>query len=285
MIPPFFLDCVVAIGYETQPGVHNYVATGFLYGRPIPQDPDAVNIILVTNRHVFNGHDKAWLRFNPVGEEAAREFRILLREPDGSAKRASDTDQGVDLAVIGLNGEQLGQRGIRFSFFQRDPHVLTLKQAEEAGLSEGDGVFALGFPLGIVGEHRNYVIVRQGAIARIRDSYVGASADILVDISIFPGNSGGPVVTRPEITSIEGTKPIGRAALIGVVAAYVPYRDTAVSIQTGLPRITFEENSGLASVVPADHVIRLAEQYIASFAETVPPSSDASTPPAKSETA
>jgi hypothetical protein len=38
------------------------------------------------------------------------------------------------------------------------------------------------------------------------------------------------------------------------VFAYVPYRDTAVSTQTGTVRITFDENSGLAWVYPVDRI-------------------------------
>jgi hypothetical protein len=71
---------------------------------------------------------------------------------------------------------------------------------------------------------------------------------------VFPGNSGGPVVLKPEIFSIQGTKASPKAFLVGVVASYQPYIDTAVSQQTQHPRITFEENSGLATVIPVDFI-------------------------------
>ena len=59
---------------------------------------------------------------------------------------------------------------------------------------------------------------------------------------------------RPQIIGITGTKTISEAALLGVVSGYVPYRDVAVSQQTGEARVVFTENSGLASVVPIDYV-------------------------------
>ena len=279
LIPPFFLDCVVAIGFQVEPNVRRYVATGFLYGRPVPGEASVFNVMLVTNKHVFAGRHSAWLRFNLVADEPANEFFVSLVTDADKPSWCTDDDRDVDLAVLGLNGEQLVAQRINFAFFERQNHVLTLTEAKAAGVSEGDGVFALAFPLGIIGKQRNYVIVRQGSIARIRDAFVGASSDILVDISIFPGNSGGPVVTRPELTAIEGTTAIRRAALIGVVSSYVPYQDTAVSQQTGRPRIIFEENSGLASVVPADHIISLADKYIATFGKALPPPSDQSGQP------
>ena len=122
------------------------------------------------------------------------------------------------------------------------------------GVSEGDGVFLLGFPMGLIGNTRNMVVVRQGAIARIRDFLEGGSRDFLIDCTVFPGNSGGPVVGRPEFTSIKGTKAVDGAYLLGIVAAYIPYEDVAISAQTKQPRIIFQENSGLARVFPVDHI-------------------------------
>src|ERR1019366_8874960 len=58
---------------------------------------------------------------------------------------------------------------------------------------------SLGFPLQLVGGERNYVIVRHGTIARIGDMLAGTNKNFLVDTFIFPGNSGGPVILKPEM--------------------------------------------------------------------------------------
>ena len=129
--------------------------------------------------------------------------------------------------------------------------------------SEGDEIFVMGFPLGLAGDERNYVIVRQGMVARIRDWYEGYSKEFLIDSSIFPGNSGGPVIAKPTMFSYGQTMP--RPKLIGMVAAYLPYEDVAWSRQTGRPKMISEENSGLATVVPIDPILqtvsRAAERY------------------------
>jgi hypothetical protein len=82
----------------------------------------------------------------------------------------------------------------------------------------------------------------------------GRGRSFLIDASVFPGNSGGPVVLQPYANSILGTSPRHRAAVVGLVSSYVPYRDVAISVQTKRPRVIFEENSGLAEVVPIDAV-------------------------------
>ena len=106
--------------------------------------------------------------------------------------------------------------------------------------------------MGIAGDEQNYVIVRQGIVARIRDWYEGHFTFFLIDSSIFPGNSGGPVIAKPTIVSYGTTRP--DAMLIGMVSGYLPYRDVATSNQTGRPKLITEENSGLATIVPMDAI-------------------------------
>lgn len=154
--------------------------------------------------------------------------------------------------------------------FRSEDALLTRAKAKELGLSEGDGVYVLGFPMGLVGQREDYVIVRQGAIARVRDVLVLDSTEpstFLVDSFIFPGNSGGPVILRPELVSVGGTPAMSKAYLLGVVRDYLPYTDVAISAQTKHPRVTFEENSGLADVIPADYI----EETIADYGKTATP--------------
>ncbi len=267
LIPPFFLDCVVALGFDTPDGGKRYSATGFLYGKFLAQDGEkkTYKVFLVTNKHVFENAQVAWLRFNPEGDEPAREFPLPLFDDNKNQIWLAHSDPEIDLAVVGINARFLRDQNIRFSYFRSDQHIINREQALEGGISEGDGIFVLGFPMGIIGEKCNFVIVRQGAIARIRDSLTGNSKEFLIDTSIFPGNSGGPVVSRPEVISIEGTKAIKIAYLLGVVSTYLTYRDVAISQQTQQPRIIFEENSGLAAVVPVDYLIEIIDTAIATF--------------------
>ena len=65
------------------------------------------------------------------------------------------------------------------------------------------------------------------------------SNNFLIDVSVYPGNSGGPVVIKPVSIAINDTQSISRSALIGVVKSYVPYKDVAISKQTGNPRVIF----------------------------------------------
>ena len=58
------------------------------------------------------------------------------------------------------------------------------------------------------------------------------------------------------------TKAVKRSYVLGVVYQFLPYTDVAISRQTNRPRITFEENSGLASVVPAEYIEETIQMHI-----------------------
>jgi S1-C subfamily serine protease len=266
LLPPFFLDCIVAIGEREDDGSSSWLASGFLYGqleKSVSGPANNYSTFVVTNRHVLADKASIVLRFNPIENVPAREYDIDLTQTEDPWTDHPDPD--VDVAVLPININPLIAEGIQLNYFRSNDHILDRKSALVAGLSEGDGVYVLGFPMGQVGGDRNFVLVRQGAIARIRDWLAGASKEIIVDVAVFPGNSGGPVVTKPEAVAITGTERILRANLIGVVASYVPYQDVAISTQTRRPRIIFEENSGLASVVPIDYVIETIDAHDEKF--------------------
>lgn len=262
LIPPFFIDCVVAIGMLDSKAKKRWIGTGFLVGRhhkEVDSQEKPYHLFLVTNKHVLSDMNSILVRFNPRSEEPAKDYDIDLTEAD-ELILVEHPETEVDIAVININPEVLKKDGAQFAFFKLDEHTISLGEMIERGVLEGDFVYVLGFPMGIVSSDRQYVIVRSGSIARLRDVVDRKSREFLIDANVFPGNSGGPVVIKPEIVSIEGTKPIRKAALIEIITSYVPYTDVAISQQTKRPRIVFEENSGLAAVVPIDCVIETVEK-------------------------
>lgn len=262
LIPPFFIDCVVAIGSRNPNGEKRWIGTGFLVGRyhkEVPAEKKNYHLFLVTNKHVLKGVESILVRFNPKTEEPAKDYDISLT-PRKELILVGHPDSDIDIVVISVNVDALHKDHARFAFFALDDHALRIADIKEHGISEGDFVYVLGFPMGIVSPDRQYVIVRAGVIARLRDAIDQKSREFLIDANVFPGNSGGPVVLKPEMISIEGTKSTTKATLIGIITSYVTYQDIAISQQTGKPRIIFEENSGLAAVVPSDFIVETVEE-------------------------
>ncbi len=257
LLPPMYLNTVVALGCPGDNQEIKYSATGFLYAYPTGEvDEEGEKTFwtfLVTNRHVFETifqHSEILSsRFNKLDATGSSAYSVSRKNANWTAH----PDPECDVAVLGINPDQLMADNIEHTFFY-DDRALTCEQAATLGVSEGDGVFILGFPLGQAGDERNYVIARQGIIGRAQHWLRGNASTFLIDASIFPGNSGGPVLLKPEAVAIRGTKANDKCALIGMVSSYLPYQEVAVSQQTGRPRMIFEENSGLATVVPCDAI-------------------------------
>lgn len=267
LLPAFFLNCVVAIGDIAQviaPGAPprmqwQTTGTGFFYGFLVKDDGESTKreyeIYLVTARHVVANRNNLKARLNPQSAgTAGKEFEVPTNPPPGQNTWFFHPDPLIDIAAVRVNYNELMSSGFAVNFFAQDDHTTDRSQMQSQGTGAGDSVFVLGFPMGLAGQQRNYVIVRQGVIARISEMLDNASTTFMVDSFVFPGNSGGPVVSRPEAFAIEGSQPVPKATLIGVVTQSRNYVDTALSQQTNRPRISFEENAGLADVLPIDYV-------------------------------
>jgi len=270
VLPPRFRDCVVAIGVEAgQEKKRTWIATGFFYGH-IVEDQDnrgLYSTYLVTNRHVLEKKYRVVIRCNPQTHEEAREYSLELLDAAGQPKWLAHSDSHIDVAALPFNYGELCDQGMKVAFFRNNSSIADKVRIRDLMVSEGDGVYVLGFPMGLVGPVRNTVVVRNGTIASIRGLLEEDTNAFLIDAFIFPGNSGGPVVLRPELGAITGTKSHPKSLLLGIVTGYIPYSEPAVSPQTGKTRVVFVENSGLAAVHPVDCI----DQVIASHIKAMPP--------------
>jgi hypothetical protein len=260
LLPPSFIDSVVAIGNPNAGKETTWLASGFLFGSLEPQPENGwdsegpkYSLWLVTNRHVSTQLKDTIIRFD--ASNSGNAIEILLNDFKLTKDWVHHPDPTVDISVIPLNVDKLRAFNAKLSFFTEDISSATLSKLKELGVHEGNGGFILGFPLGKVEGPTGSVIARRASIARIRNAYENNSKNILVDGTVYPGNSGGPAIIHPEPIVIQGTSPIQNAYLIGVVASYVPYRDVAISPQTGNTRVIFEENTGLTNVIAVDCLI------------------------------
>jgi len=271
LLPPFFLHTVAAIGVGDDPTTRVWVGTGFLFGKlikpPREEDEKSWQIWLITNKHVLAGWKHIYVKFNSAVDPRSTDYRVTLVARNGKPRWVGHPKGSTDVAAISVPVSVLREEKRLFEYFKSEQHIATREMLRENEITEGDRVFVLGFPMGLVDPARQYVICRGGVLARIRDFLEEKTTDFLVDATVFPGNSGGPVILCPSALAIRGTKTIDKADLIGVVKSYVPYSDLAVSSQTRKPRIMFEENSGLAAVEPVDAILEtvaLAEKRLKS---------------------
>lgn len=120
-------------------------------------------------------------------------------------------------------------------------------------MESGAPLFIIGFPLGLRSDQYATPIVRRASIARVDQDM------LIVDGFVYPGNSGGPVIYEPTLQLGKGfTTPILQGEwFVGMVLSEISYVEPAISLQTKRPRVTFEQNSGLSNVLPADKILEL----------------------------
>jgi hypothetical protein len=207
----------------------------------------------------------AYIRVNPKERKAPKDYQLELKNNTGQLWFAHP-DPAVDVAVFPGSVDFLGEQGMKIEFFPNDQVAAGRAKLSDLGVAEGDFIYVLGFPMGLVGEERNLAIVRQGILARVSDALANPNHNYLIDAFIFPGSSGGPVILKPELAHIGKAKSIPSPFLIGLVKEYLTYQEVAVSAQTRKPRIVFEENSGLGEVIPIDRVQECIEACLKSAA-------------------
>lgn len=260
IIPSFFMDAVIALGIDTGTNNKHWIGSGFLVGRKETEDPNRFTIYIITNKHVVENKNLLYVRFNNSGNIGVKDLQIMLKNLN-ICNYSVHPNPYVDIAVIQILPQIILDNHLSLSFFDEDSHMLTLEQMRTTGVDEGGLVYALGFPMNLVNDAVKAPICRLGCISRVTDAFLAGqgAVNFLVDAQTFPGNSGGPIISRPEHISIAETPFNTAANLIGILSAYIPYRDTLVSQQTGQPVMIREENSGLTIVHPVDRIKEVIE--------------------------
>lgn len=225
--------CICIVPLEECGAPPRFLGSGFV----TMIEEDGLDIpVLVTCKHVVENKNVQY-RWNYEGSI----YRGKIGEPAGPAQLSFNwvyhPDDSIDIAVAIIQSPaRQPKKSSRLIGYGAD----ILKSVDKHEL--GERIFYFGFPLGEGAsiEHPHLPIVRTGIISQIPEGL-----SFIIEANVFPGSSGSPVLKDME-TDFK---------VIGVVSSYIPYRDIAVSAQTGKPKVIFEENSGLASVVKSKYIL------------------------------
>lgn len=262
IIPQFFIDAVVSIGIQTKIST-TWIGTGFLATRKVDSEGNAIPM-LITNRHVVENQSMIILRFTDRTDGSLKEVPASLIENEKPLYK-THPDSNVDIAVLQLNAGFITENNFDFPAFDIDEHAMSSSDLRSKGVDEGSLVYMLGYPMGLVNVSSKLPICRLGCVARMSEAQIHEAKNILVDIQNFPGNSGSPIITRPEFISIEDTPVFGASTLLGIVHAYIPYREQLVNQQTEEIVEIRSENSGLAWVHPVEQIREVVDLITPKF--------------------
>lgn len=259
MIPRGYINAIVAIGVRVEDRIA-WTATGFLLTRKI--DKEHVCLFLVTNRHVLDNKESIVIRMKEKDTETLRDLDYRIKAEDGTSLYKLHRNTDIDIAVLPIEPEFIRSNNLEYPAFDIDGNAMTSAELREHGADEGTLVYMLGFPMALVNETSNVPICRLGCIARVCEAHINETHNIFLDIQCFPGNSGGPIVTRPESTAIQGTPHLERSVLVGIVHSNFLYNDQLRSDQTGKVVEIRTENSGIACAHPVEYIREVIDDII-----------------------
>lgn len=264
ILPQTYTEATVVLGVATHSSQVTWFATGFIVGRYEGLDETEqkkYTTYLITNKHVVQNHNALHLQFNSA---TGTSLSTTTLRKGKHLNYSEHPDQEIDIIANRINVNGAIENGAIVSFFQLDDQALNKAAMKSTGVTEGTLVYALGFPVslddGLVDSISKAPVCRLGCVSRIEHLYHNNNAKFfIIDAATYPGNSGGPVINRPEIISITNTPQNDTANLIGIVSAYIPYREQLMSTQTQRIRMVNEENSGLTVVYPVDYIAEVVE--------------------------
>ena len=217
-------------------------------------------VYLVTNRHVAQPGIEAGHPFPVVGmtvrvnrkDPAAGSDELPI--PLGPALRwYFPSDDAVDLAVLPYapDGNTYDIWPFPVSMFA------TRDEVAKAKIAEGNPIVFTGFFYQFPGMKKFQPIVREGVIAMMPDEMMETTLHkpgnlYLADVHVFEGNSGSPLLIDEGGIRNSQLSTGTNYKLLGVISGF--YHEDAnltLTIATSY-RGTIQENSGIASVVPAD---------------------------------
>jgi len=192
------------------------VGTGFLIDAPTPDGKPRT--VLITAGHVFDRMPSADARVgyrtaNPDGSWSYSPQTLKIRDAKGAELWTRHPSRDVAAITISAPPE-FAKAAIPLNWLADDDTFT------RNAVSAGDEMMALGFPRGLSANQAGFPILRSGRVA----SYPVAPARIfptfLLDFSVFPGNSGGPVfVTGQSYRRRIAQKAEGAADAAAVDAA------------------------------------------------------------------
>ena len=165
------------------------VGTGFLIAAPRPDGTPRT--VLVTAAHVFERmpSEKARIGYrvpNADGSWSYTPQTLTIRTETGEKLWTKHPTR--DVAAISITApEAFAKAAIPLNWLAQDDTF-----AKEQ-VTAGDEMMALGFPRGLAANQAGFPILRSGKVASWPVAPANIYPTFLLDFSVFPGNSGGPV--------------------------------------------------------------------------------------------
>jgi hypothetical protein len=193
----FFTTVRITVARDNGEG--SSVGTGFLVRATIPNHPDRMAVLLVSNKHVYhNPRNPVELRFHCQNAQAPS-FPDLSRHVQYTSNDfvgiyEEHPNPAIDLACLNISFMANPQHHV---FWKGLPPEM-FSDFSEKELLPGKQVWFVGYPANRFDVAHNLPILRVGYIASEPTVDFNAKPQFLIDAQVFPGSSGSPVIATLE---------------------------------------------------------------------------------------
>jgi hypothetical protein len=225
--------------------------------------------VLITCSHVIAGSTNGQLLLSAKGKDGTRGTNtVMLTITNFEANWIKHPDGKTDLAIlpiISIFPQIVNQTGT--NIFEPDFSSLTdeliIQDSETTNAGVCINVKMIGYPIGIWDSKNNLPIVRTGTTATDICTDYNGQPEFLVDIAIFPGSSGSPIVYEDDGRNpfyVGGFESGPRLKLLGVAAQTFLYPASggvqAIPIPTKFNlRANVDMPANLAIIIKAQKIL------------------------------
>lgn len=202
------------------------VGTGFLISDPAPDG--SPRTVLVTASHVLEKMPGQVARIgyrieNADGSWSYTPTSITIRDTRGHQLWTRHPQR--DVAAISVQAPQeFARAAIPKAYLAGDDTFSNYRVAA------GDEMLALGFPRGLAANQAGFPILRAGRVASFPVAPAKIFPTFLLDFSVFPGNSGGPVYMNNPARRTSAGAPQDAEFIAGLLTQQVELNSERLEI-------------------------------------------------------
>lgn len=252
----FFERIYLSTGIRVETIPNKKIGTGF-FTKP---EKYPTKVIFTTNKHLIEGETELQLTVPIVDSSYFVSGTLTFNVPliKDTLKQYHIPSNDIDLVILIIDKESMREVGrektLGISIFSSLPYSF---YTNVQNLFAGQPVLFSGYPLGL-SANKTKPLLRKGCIAGI-DTIRNI---IYLDADAFGGSSGSPVfidINSPANVEFWNTY---KQMLVGIVSGYEPFEKQLLNLQTGRIEMVQSENSGIAVVVPAETIKKMADLYL-----------------------
>jgi hypothetical protein len=236
----FMLEGTNAQGQQT-------FGTGFIMGRPIPNELGRARYVLITAAHILNemAGDTAVLHLRrKLGDNSFEPVPLQISiRASGKPRWMKNPEADVAVMYVAM------PKDIVLPLISTDL-LGDDKMLSDFQIHPGDEIYCLGYPLGFASNDVGFPVLRSGKIASYPLLPTATMKTFLFDFRVFKGNSGGPVYLVESNRNYQGGVHLGETVhfIMGLVSEEKSLQQVDIGVYD---EAVHEVQLGLAVVVQA----------------------------------